>query len=122
MKVEFLTKLRLEDAEEGYGWVLLEPFVAKIDGETIVVPPGFWTDLDSVPRLPLAYWLAKGRARKSAVLHDYLYTQQFPRKWCDDVMFAAMETEGVGSVYRQMIYAGVRAGGWHAYKNKNRED
>mgnify|MGYP001568745534 FL=1 len=118
MKVEFSTELRMEYLGDGT-WKLLTPFVARIDGEPYVVPADTETDLDSVPRLPLAYWLAKGRAVKSAVLHDWLYRLQKPRQWADDVMLAAMEAEGVNGFMRRLIWAGVRAGGWHAYGEKN---
>src|SRR3990167_4772239 len=118
MKVEFLTPLRLE-AGNGSGWVVYEHFVYAIDGQIDFVPAGTETDLDSVPRLPLAYWLVKGRARKSAVLHDWLYTIQKPREWADQVLWAGMETEGVGGIYKRLIFAGVRLGGWHAYGKKD---
>ena len=117
MKVEFITQLRMEYVGGGT-WKLLTPFVARIDGEPYVVPAEAETDLDSVPRLPLAYWLVKGRAIKSAVLHDHLYALQKPREWADAVMLEAMKVEGVNSVMRRLIWAGVRAGGWHAYGKK----
>lgn len=117
MKVQFVTELRA--AYDGKGtWRLHDPFVARIDGEPYVIQAGFKTDLDSVPRLPLAYWIAKGRATTSAVLHDYLYFIQKPREWCDDVLYEAMKVEGVNSFYRNLIYAGVRAFGGYAYKKK----
>lgn len=118
MKVEFVTKLRTEYVKNGT-WKLHEPFVARIDGEPYVVPAGTVTDLDSVPRLPLAYWLVKGRATLSAVLHDWLYALQKPREWADEVLLEAMKVEGVGSVMRRVIWLGVRAGGSHAYNKKN---
>ena len=37
------------------------------------MPAGFVTDLASVPRLPLAWWVAGGRAARPAVLHDWCY-------------------------------------------------
>lgn len=117
MKVEFLTQLRMEYIGDGT-WKLLSPFAVRIDGEAYVVPEDSETDLDSVPRLPLAYWLTKGRATKSAVLHDHLYELQKPRAWADAVMLEAMKVEGVGSVMRNLIFAGVRAGGWKAYGEK----
>lgn len=120
MKVEFATELRMAYIGEGT-WKLLTPFVARIDGEPYVVPAETETDLDSVPRLPLAYWLVKGRAIKSAVLHDYLYAIQKPREWADQVMLEAMKVEGVNAFMRGLIYAGVRAGGWHAYGKKQGE-
>ncbi len=117
MNVEFSTQLRTEYQGNGT-WKLLSPFVARIDGEPYVVPEGFVTDLDSVPRIPLTYWLVKNRAIQSAVLHDYLYSVQLPRKWADEVMLEAMKEEGVNPFIRKLIWAGVRAGGWYAYERK----
>lgn len=118
MKVEFVTELRTGYLGNGT-WRLTEPFVVRIDGEPYVVPADFVTDLDSVPRLPLAYWLVKGRATRSAVLHDFLYTIQKPREWADEVMLEAMKVEGLNAFMRRTIWLGVRAGGWHAYGKKN---
>jgi hypothetical protein len=118
MVVEFITQLRMEYIGGGT-WKVLSPFVVSIDGQLYVVPSDTDTDLDSVPRIPLAYWLVKGRAIKSAVLHDYLYTIKKPRAWADKVMLEAMKVEGVNAFMRRMIWAGVRAGGWSAYGRKN---
>jgi hypothetical protein len=117
MKIVFVTELRATYIHGGT-WKLHNPFVVRIDGEPYVVPADFETDLDSVPRLPLAYWLVKGRATKSAVLHDYLYTIKMPRAWADKVMLEAMKVEGVNAFMRRLIWAGVRAGGWKAYNAK----
>jgi|SRR3990167_3334754 len=128
MKVEFLTPLRLE-AVNGSGWVVYEHFVYAIDGQIDFVPAGTETDLDSVPRLPLAYWLVKGRARKSAVLHDWLYTIQKPRGWADEAIYAGMQAEmprpksllkqAWHELLRKTVWFGVRVGGWHAYGKKD---
>ena len=118
MKVVFLNRPALEPID-GDRWRLFSPFAVSIDGTYYEVPGGFQSDLDSVPRLPFAYWLAKGRARLSAILHDWLYSIKAPRKWADEVLYAAMEAEGVKQPFRSMIYAGVRAGGWYAYSQKD---
>jgi hypothetical protein len=117
MQIEFVTELRIAYLGRGT-WKLYNPFVVRIDGEPYVVPADSETDLDSIPRMPLAYWLAKGRAIKSAVLHDHLYAIQEPRKWADRVLLEAMKVEGVHPVMRELIYAGVRVGGWKAYSEK----
>ena len=44
----------------------------------ITLPRGFVTDYDSVPRLPLAYWLLGGKRHKAAVVHDFLYSNLCP--------------------------------------------
>jgi hypothetical protein len=117
MKVYFLSNPLLEYIGDGT-WTIYRPFEVMVDQDKVIVPAGFQTDLDSVPRIPLAYWLVKGRAIKSAVLHDFLYRQQVGREYADSVMLAAMEEEGVGWIARRLIWAGVRAGGSWAYEAK----
>mgnify|MGYP006439774311 CR=1 FL=1 len=86
-------------------------YVTK-DGKRIVVPKGFTTDLDSVPRIPFVYSVAKGRAVPSAAVHDYLYYKYYNRKMCDDIFFEAMDSEEVESFHRYNIYYNIRAFGW----------
>jgi hypothetical protein len=38
-----------------------------------VVPAGFKSNLASVPRLPVVFWLVGRRGDAAAVLHDWLY-------------------------------------------------
>jgi hypothetical protein len=92
----------------GGKWVLLEHFVAQVNSFTVFVPAGFVTDLDSVPRLPITYWLFKNRARSSALLHDYLYSTRQGKDYADRVFLYAMEFEGVHSWLRLFLYQGVR--------------
>ena len=52
------------------------------------------------------------KAKKSAVLHDWLYTTKpFSREECDKAFLCAMEAEGLNWVTRQAMYRGVRLGG-----------
>jgi hypothetical protein len=117
MRVEFLSELDAR-AVKG-GWQLLAPFEAKLfypsgDEEWLIVPAGFTTDGASVPRIPGAYMLFGGRARKAATLHDYAYSRRRNRSWADAVFLAAMEHEE-NSFVRGFMYAGVRLGGWSRY-------
>ncbi len=79
-------------------WETLEPlnFWSEKFHKNYVVPKGFYTDLASVPRTPLLWLLAGGRANAAAVVHDWLYRNgcQFKqigsRQEADDVFFEAM--------------------------------
>ena len=110
-------------------WVLTEDlrYVHWTYGE-IVVPKGFKTDLDSVPRLPFAYWLTKNASVTGAVVHDWLYQkghirgQPITRKEADDIFRDIMQEEGVSWWRRALIYRGVRLGGgkpWDIYREKD---
>jgi len=97
---------------------LAEEFAVKVMDFTIVVPAGFVSDLESVPRLPLVYALFKNRAPKSAILHDYLYTtREQPRNVADRIFLGAMEAEGLPWWMRRAMYAGVRVGGGFVYES-----
>jgi hypothetical protein len=122
LEVYFITDRVYSSSEDGKTFRIERPLMVKIEGNSVTVPLGFETDLDSVPRLPLAYWLAKGRAFKSAILHDFMYYEGYPREFCDDVMYGGMVAEGVSNFWRDWIYAGVRAGGWKAYNEHRKRD
>jgi hypothetical protein len=117
MRVEFLSELDVRVVHGG--WVLLAPFESKVyyhdTTEWITVPAGFMTDGASVPRLPMAYMLFGGRARKAATIHDWLYERRRNRAFADAVFLAAMENEESAFV-RGFMHAGVRLGGWTRYQ------
>lgn len=118
-RVECLDDLDLRTGPGKNEWTLLSDFCATIFGEgdereSIVVPKGFTTDLASVPRLPGMFWLFGGRARRSAVLHDWLYSNHAPRAFADAVFFAAMRDEE-NTFTRAVMWLGVRLGGWTHY-------
>lgn len=124
MNVEFVNEPLLSPVGVRDEWVLREDFHVRIDSGdaadaplALVVPKGFSTDLASVPRLPGAYVLFGGKARRSAILHDYLYELRYPRAWADDVFRAAMAHE-VGPVARYVMWLGVRLGGGTYYADR----
>jgi hypothetical protein len=101
---------------DGEEFVTDEDFTYRSEEGDITVPAGFRTDFDSVPRLPLAYWLTKGRTLRGAVIHDWLYSCQqidskpISRAKADSVFLQAMSDEGAGPT-RYAIWLGVRIGG-----------
>lgn len=123
MTSRFLTDLDMREADRDVDngrWVLCEPLIYSSDvlDRIVTVPRGFVTDLASVPRLPLVYWLCGGRANKPSVVHDFLYGSGIvSREKADAVFLEAMEVVGVPAVYRRLMWAGVRAGGAGRYVN-----
>jgi hypothetical protein len=116
--VKFTTALRVERVEDrsrdGRGtWVLLEPL--GYESQRIgagVVPAGFVTDFASVPRLPVAFFLAGGLAHKAAVIHDWLYTVHTTDRATADAVFQdAAKACGVSGWRAWVMWLGVRAGG-----------
>lgn len=116
--MKFTTALQLERLEDtsrdGRGtWRLLgrlgysSDLIGQVD-----VPQGFVTDLASVPRLPVAYFLAGGMAHAAAVVHDWLYTtHQVERAAADAVFREACQACGVSAWRAWVMWLGVRAGG-----------
>lgn len=95
-------------------WVVLEPlcYDSDIHKGVLCVPIGFETDLASVPRYPLVFWLTGDVAHEEAVLHDWLYvTRQLPRSKADAIFREAMATTGKSAWRRWIMWAGVRVGG-----------
>jgi hypothetical protein len=118
--VIFLNELRLAVLMDN-SFRLVTPFYVMLGGQEIIIPADFKTDLASVPRLPVIYWLLGGRGHKAAVIHDWLYqTKRFPRDECDAYFYHALVESGVWSWYAKAMWRGVRAGG-AAYYNANRE-
>lgn len=120
MKSEFLTLLCTEDEDDAHA-KLTAPLIyasARLD-RVITVPAGFETDFASVPRLPLVYLLAGNTARKSAVLHDYLYRhhEMCSRADADAVFDEAMGVTGQPWWRRKLMWAGVRLFGGTPYAN-----
>lgn len=127
MRVRFLTQLRVEKLAGDY-WRTLAPFVAHvtgiparilgpIDNDYVTVPEGYSTDFASVPRLPLTYLFAGNTAHRSALLHDWLYSQgRMPRELCDLVFLEAMKAEGVSWWRRSLMYRAVRLAGGSRYQ------
>jgi hypothetical protein len=115
----FLTPLRAE--KSGQFWTILQPLIYESDllQKVIVVPEGVVTDFASVPRLPLMFLLTAESAHEAAVIHDYLYSKQdVPRSLADAVFREAMGASGEPGWRSWLMWAGVRAGGWLAWNNK----
>ena len=107
----FLTPLQLE-IERKAGWHgvrLIGPLIYGFEGGRIVVPPGFHSDLASIPA-SLRWLVGKLEAHASAaVLHDFLYRQQLmPREVADHLFLEAMSQSGVGRLKRRAMFAAVR--------------
>lgn len=86
-------------------WILVESY----DISGVVIPNGFVSDLDSIPRIPGMYALFKGRARRSAILHDWhYYKEEIPRKEADVIFYENMLLEGVGQNIAWAMYLAVR--------------
>jgi hypothetical protein len=116
----FVTMLHVTQTDRDR-WTLQAPLIyeSEIIGY-VRVPAGFVTDFASVPRLPLMYMLAGGKATAPSVVHDYLYsTREVSRRTADAVFHEATRVSGHGAFTASLMWAGVRMGGWHAWRAAN---
>ena len=127
----FLNPIRAEDVDEGpladgYHRRLLEDISYHVGGpdslDKIVIPKGFVSDGGSVPRILWTFIDPWGPASKAFWLHDWLYhTQDRTRLVSDAILLEAMEVLGVNWLKRELIYNGVRIGGWVAWNEHTKE-
>lgn len=115
----FLNRLCIEvaDNQDDGQWVLTRAllYTSDVAGRTFIVPRGFRTDLASVPRWPLIYWLCGATSDEAACIHDFLYsTHEVSRATADAVLREASAVTGVPAWRRWLMYWGVRIwGGSH---------
>lgn len=101
-------------------WVVLDPLIGlRANGDKIIAPRGFITDLASIPRVLRGAFNVNGLLRAPAVLHDWLYcSQRYSRAESDAIFLEAMEARGVDRFTRYGAYAAVRSFGWIYYNKR----
>ena len=118
----FLNRLHLvaaSDQDDGR-WLLAAPlhYESDLAKKVILVPAGFQTDLASVPRLPIVYWLTGDTSSAAAVVHDWLYqSHEVDRKTADRILEEASAVTGVPWWRRKLMFWGVRVGGSRYWDN-----
>lgn len=104
---------------------LVEAFEYEDDNshDIVRVPCSYITDFASIPFFLLWFIQPFGRHARAAILHDWLYVIGQPRKrsYADKILLAAMKELEVDWLKRQVIYWGVRLGGWIAYGHLQKE-
>lgn len=124
IEAKFLSALQVEQLAEDR-WRLLSSlrYQSAVLGAIIVVPEGFLTDFESIPRwLPIVYAALYGGAHAAGVVHDFLVQTHIPKDQAtaDAVLYEAAGASGPGifplpSWKRHAIWAGVRIGGASAW-------
>ena len=84
------------------------------DGETIIIPEGFETDLSSVPKILWGLFPPFGNFLLAALVHDYLYVERYKedRKFCDKEMLLISNDLHNNKVDNYLRYFAVRLFGW----------
>jgi hypothetical protein len=97
---------------------------ASRSGTTVIsVPEGFDTDFSSIPALGRWFMGRWDRHDIAGVIHDYLYRIGVPRRAADRAwrIVAEAGTRNVGAVRGFLGWAGLRIGGWVAYRKRAQE-
>ena len=120
--IKFISDLHLvryKKAKNDKTFFLSQPYkiAFKRDGkrEIYTCHKGFGTDLASVPR-PLRWLASKVDGIEGSVIHDHIYDlDTMPRKEADDLFLEIMKAGKVSWVTRNIMWTGVRIGGWLVY-------
>jgi hypothetical protein len=84
--------------------------------QPVRVPIGFVTDFASIPRLFWSMLRPDGLYSYAAVVHDYLYWEQYlSREDSDSIFKLCMEDFRIDAATIAAVYGGVRAGGGFAW-------
>ena len=131
LSVEFLSELDTRCLHHPPGWanpdrafMLLTPFKVRIGQfEVVEIPTGFISDFASIPFF-MRPFISPTHAKISrpAWLHDFCYATNYraSRRINDDLLLQGMAVEGAGRVLREVVYTGVRVGGWVAWDRYRR--
>lgn len=102
-------------------WQVIDhPFAYRSDvaGTTIVIPVGFVTDFASIPRA--LSWIFGDVAHRASLPHDFEYSKKgsLTQEIADKVLLEACLLSGIPAWKAKLIYAGVRVGGWLAFRRE----
>ncbi len=128
--IEFLPdeRLILEPLDGQREWLVWKNYTVLINGQQVLVPENFHTDLASVPPFVRIFIDDDDPdILKPAVIHDFLYKHNgiawpmheppFTRRECDAILIAGMKARGARFWRRSAVWIGVRLGGWVAWRN-----
>jgi len=104
---------------DGKWWKTLVKLVFIVDGEEIIIPPGFLTNLGSIPKF--LRWLVdvSDQAILGYILHDYIYGlngPDIPQRKADKALFRISRSDGRKKLEAQLTWLGTYLFGWTRYK------
>lgn len=112
----FTTPLILQPVNGRHWQVRAELVFESPSVGRLIVPAGFITDLNSIPRL---YWSVSPPTDfpEAGTLHDWLYSVQFGRAEADQVYAEALASLGMDTLRVKARYVALRLFGGLAYRN-----
>lgn len=112
-------ELETRHHRDGENHTLLSSLEVRWSGAHFIIQVGFVTDFLSIPKVLRRLVTKGGRAKRAAVVHDYIYRANvdgWSRLSADEAFLAIMKEDGVGYVRRYALYWGVRSGGWASWQ------
>jgi hypothetical protein len=89
-------------------WALSRDISFRYKNKTLVVPAGFVTDLATIPKPLTAFYHRYGSHTKACIIHDFLYVNEYPKKFADNVFKSVLKASGVENPTRFLFVWGVR--------------
>lgn len=115
-QVTFLNEACIKPLK-GYKYRTCDDMRIKINGQKLIIPKNFETDLASIPRLLWPIFAPQYAGFVApAILHDYLYRcdDVINRQFADEVLYSALITEDVTAFTASKFFLAVRLfGGAH---------
>lgn len=109
----------------GEDWRLLRPYTVEWNQYPwgISAKTGFVTDFSSIPKLLRSFIAQRGNQDGPSVMHDLCYRLNLlTRELADELFLLLMELEDVHWLKRQVLYLGVRSGGWVSWNKYRRAE
>lgn len=106
---------------KNFSFKLCKDFPFKVDGKNYKIPKGFITDFASIPRI---FWNIysphQANTIKSAIIHDYLYTNaaNVQRSYADDVFYNELLQDDVNIGQAILFWVSVRIFGSSSYHKR----
>ena len=116
-----------EGVRQNCCYQLIAPLRVQIGAHEILeIPVGFWSDGGSVPSLLwsiLCVTPTDPRFFRAFLLHDFCYMVGYrdSRLICDCLLLAGAEADNAYPIRRNLVYWGVRLGGWVAWSRYRRQ-
>jgi hypothetical protein len=117
---------------------LTADFVFEDNGQRVMVPKDFGSDFNSVPR---GLWnlFPPWEYPEAGIVHDWLYQKPqsyyirldqtwspasvpMTRKEVDNIHRRILQLTGAGWMHRQLMWLGIRSGGWLPWKKLRKKD
>lgn len=119
--IEYLDKPCIQPVSR-YDYRTCAPLKVKINGELVIIPKGFVTDMASIPK-PL-WWLLSPQYSGfvyPAVVHDYMYRcpSNHTRYFADSVFYSSLLQENISNFTARKMYYAVRVFGGRTFQKGN---